>query len=294
MGKLPVIDSLWDYNNPAETEQKFNELLPEVEKPGNESYRAELLTQIARTYGLRMKFDESHKILDKAEALISDNMQLAKVRYMLERGRTFNSSKVYDKASDLFFEAYKLAVKYKLDFYIVDAAHMMGIVEKKEESLKWNEIAMKHAEESDVKRAKNWLGALYNNTGWTYHDMGEYQKALDLFEKNVLWHTERNTKRGLIIAKWCVGRALRSLGRIEEAFEKQAALKKEIDIKQFEEDGYVFEELGECLLLLNREDEAKKFFKIAYELLSKDIWLAENEKERLERLKQLGGKKKSK
>jgi hypothetical protein len=39
---------------------------------------------------------------------------------------------------------------------------------------------------------------------------------------------------------------------------------------------------------MNKKDEAKPYFKKAYELLSKDIWMAENEKPRLDRLKELG------
>src|SRR6266498_5625258 len=42
---LPDFDSLWDYNHPDETEQKFRELLPVAEVSGDDSYYAELLTQ---------------------------------------------------------------------------------------------------------------------------------------------------------------------------------------------------------------------------------------------------------
>jgi tetratricopeptide (TPR) repeat protein len=214
-------------------------------------------------------------------------MPLARIRYLLERGRTFNSSKVYDKAKENFLEAYRLSDENKFDDYTIDAAHMMGIVEKGNESLKWNEIAMKHAEETQDNKAKGWLGSLYNNTGWTYHNMGEYEKALELFEKYVSWQTERNAKRGLIIAKWCVARTLRSLGKVQEALDKQMDLKTEIEQKNMGEDGYNSEEIGECLLLLNRKDESKPYFKKAYEMLSGDIWLAENEKDRLIRIKKL-------
>jgi hypothetical protein len=42
-------------------------------------------------------------------------------------------------------------------------------------------------------------------------------------------------------------------------------------------------------LALGRKEEAKPFFDRAYDLLSKDPWLAENEQKRLERLKELAG-----
>jgi hypothetical protein len=63
-------------------------------------------------------------------------------------------------------------------------------------------------------------------------------------------------------------------------------------MKEFEStadaDGYVFEEIGECLLALNRVGEAQPYFAKAYKLLSEDLWLVEREPHRLERLRQLG------
>jgi hypothetical protein len=50
----------------------------------------------------------------------------------------------------------------------------------------------------------------------------------------------------------------------------------------------VDEELGECLLALGRADEARRYFALAYEKLSADSWLVQNESARLERLRALG------
>lgn len=281
-------DKLWDYSDPAGTEKKFKELLPAAERSKDKGYYIELLTQLARTQGLQMKFDEAHKILDKAMKLIKTEHVRPRIRYMLERGRTYNSSKVYDKARELFMAAYQQAEKYGEDNYAIDAVHMLGIVDEGEESLKWNELAIEMAEKTPDEKAKGWLGALYNNTGWTYHDMGEYHKALELFEKNVVWHTERKSKMKLGIAKWCVARVYRSLGRLEEALNKQIELEKWFKETGLDEDGYIYEETGECLLALKKPEDAKPYFKKAYEILSKDIWMAENEKPRLERLRELG------
>ena len=281
-------DKLWNYNDPAGTEKKFRELLPQVKDTNDKSAYLQLLTQIARTLGLQMKFDEAHKILDEVEPQLSDETHLARVRYLLERGRTFRSSKQVDKSRDLFIKAYELAVEHKEDFYAVDAAHMMGIIEPFDEAQRWNELAMKLAENSKEERAKNWLGPLYNNTAWNYHDNKDYDKALEIFEKNVIWHTKKESKQELVIAKWSVARTLRSLNKIKEAIRIQKDLIDEIKEKNLEEDGYVYEELGELYLLKGKIEKAKKYFGFAYDLLSKDIWLAENEKERITRLKELG------
>src|SRR5258707_9826882 len=91
------------------------------------------------------------------------------------------------------------------------------------------------------------------------------------------------------IAVWAVARALRSLNRVEEALSKQMALKAEHEASG-ESDGFVFEEIGECLLALDRAKEAQPYFAKAHELLSQDLWLAEKELERLARLQELSTK----
>jgi len=214
-------DKLWNYDDPAGTEQKFRELLPAAEKGKDSGYYIELLTQLARTQSLQRKFTEAHEILDKVMKLLKPEHIVPRIRFMLERGRTYNSSKEYEKARELFMAAYMQADKYGEDNLAIDAVHMLGIVDKDEESLKWNELAIKMAEDTKDEKAKGWLGALYNNTGWTYHDMEEYDKALELFERNVKWHTEKKSGMQLYIAKWSVARCLRSLGRIEEALNMQ-------------------------------------------------------------------------
>lgn len=282
---LPDFDSLWDYSNPAQTETKLREILPQFPE-GNE--RLELLTQIARAQGLQRKFDEAHKTLDEMEGQLAVDSSRARVRYLLERGRVFNSSKHPEEARPFFEQALTMAQELKEDFYAVDAAHMLAIVADPASSLRWNLRAIQMAESSADEKARGWLGSLYNNTGWSYHDMGDYESALKIFEKAESYFGEVRREDRLRIAKWTVARCLRSMNRIDEALSKQMALKAEFD-SIGESDGYVDEEIGECLLLLKRENEAKPYFAKAYELLSQDEWMMANEPERMERMKELCG-----
>ncbi|MCB0725775.1 MAG: tetratricopeptide repeat protein [Ignavibacteriae bacterium] len=287
---LPFIDSLWDYNDPAGTEKKFKELLPEAEASGDKDYYIQLLTQIARTYGLQRQFDKAHELLDQVGDLLAENenVDTAWVRYYLERGRAFNSAGDKEKALVLFKQAYDYAENTGMDFYAIDAAHMMAIAENPEESLRWSDIAIGMIEKTSDERAKKWGGPLYNNTGWTYHDMGDYEKAMSYFEKSLSWHKERNTGEGERIARWTVARCLRSLGRASDALDMQMELLKDIEQNNYRNDGFVFEEIGECNLELGSEDTASEYFAKAYELLSQDEWLQANEKDRLDRMKKLG------
>ncbi len=284
---LPDFDAMWDYDHPDTTEARFRELVPLAEESGDLSYQAQLMTQIARTQGLQMEFDDAHRTLDGVEAMLTDDLIVARIRYLLERGRVFNSAGLADSARPVFLEAWEEGRQAKEDFYAVDAAHMMAIIEPPEDQLVWAGKAMQIAEQSWDERARRWLGSLYNNAGWTYHDMGDYEKALDLFEKALAWNMECGNEDRVRIARWTVARAYRSLGRVEDALAIQEDLESEIREKGLETDGYVFEEIAECLLLLGREDEAKVYFARAYEHLSQDQWLAANQAGRLTRLKDL-------
>jgi tetratricopeptide (TPR) repeat protein len=285
---LPDFDELWDYGDPAGTEAEFRRLLPAAEASGDHGYHAELLTQIGRTLGLQRKFEAAHTLLDSVEAMLTDDMPIARIRYLLERGRVHNSSNEPELARPLFAKAWELGLAEGADYYAVDAAHMMAIAEPPERQLAWAEKAMDLAERSDDERAKKWLGPLYNNTGWTYHDLGRYEKALQLFEKSLAWREARDDEKGARIARWTIARAYRSLGRVHEALTMQQALEVEIEAKGLEPDGYVYEEIAECYLLLDRPYKAGLYFDLAYHYLSKDPWLVDNEPDRLERLKALG------
>jgi len=286
---LTDFDAMWDYANPEQTEIKFRELIPKAKETGDISYHAQLLTQIARTEGMQRKFDDAHKTLDTVETMLTDELYVAKIRYLLERGRVYNSSRSPDKAKPLFLKSWELAVEKKEDYYAIDAIHMLQIVEPPDKQLEWAEKAIELAEKTEDKRAKRWLGPLYNNTGWTYHDLKQYDKALELFKKSLKWREGANDEEGIRIAKWCIARTYRSLERIDEALNLQREIEKEIKEKEIDHDGYVFEELGECLLILKKTEEAKKYFKLAYDILSKNEWLVANEPDRLKRLKDLGG-----
>ncbi len=289
---LPNFDAMWDYQHPDSTEIKFKQVLSTLnnntETPYDAGYHVELLTQIARTQGLQRKFAKAHKTLDNAEDLLQQDMKTATIRYQLERGRVYNSSGKTDKAQSLFLKAYTYGKKNKLDFYTLDAAHMMAIVTPSEKQLEWNEIALKIAEHSEDKRCENWLGTLYNNIGWSYHELEKYNRALELFTKGYNWRKKINDQRGSRIAKWTIARTHRSLKEYDKALKIQLELKKEIEENHLQPDGYVFEELAEIYLLKKKTKSAKKYFQKAYKILSKDPWLKANEKERLKRLKEMG------
>jgi len=286
---LPDFDEWWDYGNPAQTRERFEKIRSTALESGNKSYYLQLLTQIARTYGLESEFQTAHDLLDTVKAELTRDLKLAKVRYLLERGRTFRSNNEPGRSAPLFHESYDLAREIENDFLAIDAAHMIALIEKKtEEKLKWNHAAIELAEKTSDARARGWLGSLYNNMGWFLHGEKKYDRALEIFEKALEFRKSQGKNQEINIARWCIGRTLRSLDRLDEALDIQQALLEEYE-QLGQTDGYVYEELAEIYYLKGDESQAQDFFARAHVELSKDTWLVNNEKERLDRLKQLGG-----
>lgn len=185
--------SLWDWDNPAESERRFREL------PASD----EVLTQIARAQGLQGKFDEAHKTLDA----VNTNSPRVAVRYLLERGRVFNSAGKPDQARPLFAAAWDKARAGQLDFFAVDAAHMLGILD----GLEWHEKAIALAQSSPDPQAQGWMGSLLNNLGWTYYDRGEYGKALEVFERDLQWFEQRQKHKEAGIAREAIAECRKKL-----------------------------------------------------------------------------------
>jgi tetratricopeptide (TPR) repeat protein len=285
----PNFDELWDYQKAAETEKKFLELLPLAETANDPAYSAELLSQIARAQGLQGQFDNAHKTLDKAEGLLQPDFKRARVRILLERGRAFNSSQQPEKSLPLFEEAMKLATDYREDYYAVDAAHMLGIAGPEKDRHSWNLKALQMAEDSEDERAQGWKGSLYNNIGYFYMEEGKYAEAMDLFEKLLVYTTEKGDEDFANTARWFIAKTQRLMGHLEEALKGQLDLEKRQQVKA-QSDAYVFEELGEIYLALQDDDARKKYFALAHELFSKEEqynYIVKFEKERLDRIKEL-------
>ncbi len=287
---LPDIDTMWEYTDPATTAKKFMELVPTARISGSPSYYLQLLTQIARAEGLQGKFDDARTTLREVEKEMSGEMPVVFIRYHLEFGRILNYSGNHEKAKPHFLQAWETAKTTGEEYFAVDAAYMMATAETDpERQLKWSLEALDTAENATQHKAKNWLGPLYNNIGWIYHSRNEFEKALEYFRKNLKWRRDRNDEKGAINARWSMGKALRSMNKLEEALEIQKELAQEIEQKQMKPDGQVFEEIAECLLGLNKNEVARIYFKLAYDQLAGDAAIHENEPERLQRLKYLAG-----
>jgi tetratricopeptide (TPR) repeat protein len=163
----------------------------------------------------------------------------------------------------------------------VDAAHMLAMIDDSEG---WTARAVEIAAPSDDPGVRYWLGPLYNNVGWSRYEAGDAAGALEAFEL-ALASRERDDPRPYPreIARYAVGKALRAVGRADEA---AAALEQCVAWAAAEgvEDGYFHEELAEDYAVLGRHDDARRQARLALTLASE-----RDDPSRLARLHELAG-----
>lgn len=283
------LDSRWDFAKPEVSEARFREALGQYAATSREAL--EITTQLARAQGLQRQFDAAHATLDRVEPGLERVDARVRIRYLLERGRTYNASGAPAKAVPLFRQAAEVAARAGRDadlFYEVDALHMLGIAAPASERLDWNLKARAAAERAKEPRTRAWLGSLYHNLGWTYFERGDHGTALDYWQKSLAMREASGDAARLKVARWTVARGYRALGRLDDAERLQRELADE-NLKSGEEDGYVYEELAEIALARRDRAAAAPWAAKAHALLLEDAWLAATEPERLKRLAQLGG-----
>jgi len=282
--ELPNLDAFWNYGDPVATEGKFRTLLPQAEASGDADYQLQLLTQIARTQGLQGKFDLAHATLDGVEMQLGErDLPVARVRYLLERGRVFNSSGKPDRALPLFVEASELGQRILHWRFAIDAVHMAAIAAPTPaEQVAWGRrgvaLVLDHPDQCD------WLFALYNNLGEAYLRQSRYDDALACFRNYVALNVEHGQEPDIFATK-DIAKCLRLLGDADEALATIAPIHAKLEASG-QRDGWISEEYAECLLAKGSNQDALPHFEAALELLSKDSWVVANDPAKLDHVKQ--------
>lgn len=274
----------WDFDDLDATEQRFRQLL---EQATTDAGRAEILTQLARVEGLRGRIPEGDRLVDEAEAL-ADSSGAARVRVLLERGRLRRSSGDSAAALQLFEAAFGVAEEAGDDYLAGDAAHMAALAAPDQQGMfSWTERGVELAERSDEPHARYWLGPLLNNLGWARLDEGEYDAALEAFQRALeARELEPESRVEIEIARYAVAKTLRALGRPAESLEllEQAVAWTETVGKP---DGWFHEELAETYAALGRDQEARDHARLAVKLLAAADASLTPDSERAARLREL-------
>ena len=251
---------LWDFDDLDATERR---LRAQLEAEPEDAGRAEVLTQLARACGLRGDFAAGDALLDEARAL-GGNSQIVATRVDLERGRIRRSSGDPASARPLFESAYALALEERQQFIAADAAHMVALVATdRDDVVDWTQRGIRLAELHE--EASYWLGPLLNNLGWERYEAGDFEAALDAFERALAARLSDPANAGAIeIARYAVGKTLRRLGRSSKAIPllEQAVA--------WAPDGWFHEELAEEYAAVGRDDDARHQARLALPLLERD------------------------
>ncbi|KZE92559.1 MULTISPECIES: hypothetical protein [unclassified Agromyces] len=221
-----TIDRLWDFADPATSEQRFRAVADDEAVPTHE--RAVMTTQLARAIGIQRRDDEALALLDDLEAAgradeTPEEAAELRARIALERGRIAATAERFDEAVPLFTKAVREAALAGSTFLVLDALHMLALNDAGHEE-EWATEGFDILEGVRDRRLKRWGVALHNNLGWTKHDAGDAVAALHHFERAVEAADQYGTAGQQHVARWSVGRALRTLGRTDEALELQREL----------------------------------------------------------------------
>ncbi|KAF8199879.1 hypothetical protein K438DRAFT_670736 [Mycena galopus ATCC 62051] len=231
---IPLFHAIWQEQDIPTA--LFEALLNDTSNALSPSERAEALTQLARCQGLSSEFDTAHATLDSIPAEDRPAGSTAQVRWLLEKGRVLRSSgKDQDpETKACFLAAYNDA---KEDFFKVDAAHMLAIIEPTGAPVDaapgetWTSVALKISRASANPNTQMWAASLLHNSAWDSMDAGKPQDALAQFKgarelrKRAFEEDPSSKKKQQYrISRWAVARALRECGENQEAYDIQQTL----------------------------------------------------------------------
>ena len=245
------VDALWNFNDPAASEARFRAALADAR--GDEALV--LRTQIARTLGLRGRFDEAQRELDAIESALARAGAEPRVRSAMERGRTLRSSGKPAEAKPLFERAFAAADAAGLERLAADALHMVALVEPVlDDRIAWNRKTIAYAERAKDPRARGWRAAALNNIGSDLREAGRLPDSLTAFRDALTAHEQIGRADNVRIARWQIANVLRLLGRNGEALALQLALERDAAAAP---DPDVFDELALLQRSAGREDLAQ-------------------------------------
>ena len=275
---------LWNFGDLDGTEERLRgQLASEASDEG----RAEVLAELARVEGLRGNFEAGERLVEQAELLAGDS-EVARARIAIERGRLRRSGGDPEAALPHFESAFEIASGAEHWFIAADAAHMAALASPGRDGfVDWTQRGIDLAEEHEG--AAYWAGPLLNNLGWEHYDAGDFEQALDAFERALRARERDPGNPGAIeIARYAVGKALRALGRSDEAI---PLLEQAVSwaAGQDAPDGWFHEELAEEYAAVGRADEAREQAALAIPLLEEADPSFASDAERSARLRALAG-----
>lgn len=258
------LQALWDFGQPARSEQRFREALRTAE--GDDALI--LKAQIARTWSIRREYRQALLTLSEIEPALGRAGPEARTHYFLEVGRTFASATHRPEeltlharamAREAYSRALGLARSSGLDALAIDALHMFAFVDTDpQDGLRWADEALAIAVRSAQRDARRWEATLRRNRGVALNQLGRHDEALAEFRRALPLEEARGPAREVRIAHWLIAHTQRLRGRLDEARDVQLRLEREWEAAG-EADPYVFEELEAIYRALGDAERAGQY-----------------------------------
>ena len=250
----PDLNALWDFTNPALSEQRFREALAAAEKDQRRDDALILQTQIARTLGLRRQLDDARALLRSLEPRLAQAGPEARARHALEWGRNHISAVTRPAertpanlavAREAYLRALATAREAGLDGLAIDAVHMMAFVDDTPaEQRRWNEQALAMVLASSQPEGRRWEASIRNNLGLSLRGLGLHAESLPHFERALaLREAAGASARQQYVARWLLAHSLRLAGRLDDALAHQTLLEGRMQVVG-DPDPFVLEELA--------------------------------------------------
>ena len=210
---------------------------------GDSSIITEAYAMVARCYLIQGRIDQGQPYLLKAVGTATQDQPLGWSRYLGVRGRFEWQNDYYNKATETFKEMYHYCREHDLAERAIDAAHMVAITGTPTEQVEWSHKAIEEAEASGIT---SWLGPLWNNLGYTYEEMEEYDKSLQAYLNARDYHYKYGDELNRLIADWALGHAYRLTGNLDKAEKLLKPLPERFqELENYEFLGWSQKELGE-------------------------------------------------
>ncbi len=233
------VDALWNFDDPAVSEARFRAALTNAS--GDDALI--LHTQIARTLGLRRRYDEAHRELDAIDPALAAAGVEPRVRAWLERGRTLRSSGKPAEGKPLFMRAFAAADAARLERLAADALHMIALVEPQlDERIAWNRRTIDYAQRASDPHAQGWQASAHNNIGSDLREAKRFDESLAAFRDALAAHERKGRADQIRVARWQIANVLRLKGQRDEALAMQLALERD-GAAAGQADPHVYDEL---------------------------------------------------
>ena len=234
---------------------------------GDTTTYVEACAMRARSHLVSSRQEEARPWLERAEARADVSEPLAWSRYLGARGRFEWTGGDSARATTTFREMFDYCRERELWSRAADAAHMVALTGDREERFEWAKRGIEMAESGGLDE---WLGPLWNNLGWDYHDEERYDEALEALTKAREHHYRGEAELPKLIADYSVAHVKRMLGRYGEAEAELRAVLNGARRLHEEGNGQAIEwmgmsrwELGEIALAEGREADGLRLLEHA-------------------------------